>query len=1105
MDRYHVEHPGELKPDEAEATLKLASQKGDEHEHRYVEALRTSGRDVWEPPSALEPVTATLSELRAGRDVIVQGALKHGSFAGRADILERVALPSSLGNFSYTISDTKLAKQPKPYFVIQLCAYAEMLAGVQGMKPQTMSIILGSGELRNFKTEDHWYYYLAVKAAFEAFHEAFDAAVSPIPDGGADHGRWQSAADARLIELDDLSLVAGLSRGQRKKLRAAGIATCHALSQSCAHVPKLDDQVLARLAAQARLQIASRGLATPAYELIAEHPESRGLSLLPPASTGDVFFDMEGYPFAENGHEYLFGAVSDDNGQRRFTDFWAYAKRDEKRAFEAFIDWVFARYQRDPKMHIYHYANYEVAAVRRLMGTYATREDEVDALLRGQVFVDLLPIVRRSVRIGEPRYSLKNVEHLYRAKREGEVSTAGDSVAEFARWLAEPDGSDWRVSKVLQAIREYNRADCESTAELAAWLRERQREAGIAWQLPPPKNAIPDAPSVGPTTGGNPSAALAHDLRAAIPAEQSADAERWRIQSLLADLLEFHRREDKPRHWARYDRAAMTDEERYDDLECLAGLRRTKLAPLVIKRSTGYEYAFDPNQDTKITAGNKCRYAHDVDGDDCTVHALDLEAGHVVIKLGPNKPAPPAALSLIHDDMVSAAPIANSILRTVTSWKENGALPKAFDDFLRRRPPAIDGHVSGASLKVDGKDQTTWAVELAAKLNNSTLSIQGPPGAGKTHTAAHMIVRLLRNGHKVGVTSNGHHAIAKLMIEVMDLAASQRASVAVFKIGDEDKSADLVAKGGVTFAKAITAFVAQPRPVSYVVGGTAWAFSAADAVGMIDYLFVDEAGQVSLANLLGMAPSARNLVLLGDQMQLGQPIQGSHPGESGQSLLEYLMQGHQTAPDHLGLFLATTHRLHPKVCAFISETYYEGKLRSEPGTEKRVLKVPAVGSLVPFEAGVVFVPCEHEGNAQASDEEVEKVRAIIGELVGRELLDRNGVVTRRLSLSDILVVAPFNMQVRRLKEALGPAAHVGSVDKFQGQGKPVVVLSMCTSGHEPTPRGIEFLFSPNRLNVAISRAETLAIVVGDPRLSLTSVSNVDQIPLLNGFCRLALA
>jgi uncharacterized protein len=287
-----------------------------------------------------------------------------------------------------------------------------------------------------------------------------------------------------------------------------------------------------------------------------------------------------------------------------------------------------------------------------------------------------------------------------------------------------------------------------------------------------------------------------------------------------------------------------------------------------------------------------------------------------------------------------------------------------------------------------------------------------------------------------------------------------------------------------------------------VVGGTAWLFARDDVAGRFDHLFVDEAGQVSLANLVAMSRAARNLVLIGDQMQLGQPTQGSHPGESGASVLEYLLGERATVPPALGVFLDRTRRLHPRLCSFVSGAFYEGRLAPEPGTERRVVRVPPEAGEVPVEAGLLWLPVGHEGNAQASDEEVARVRAVVADLLGRPLTGADGAECGRVDWSSMLFVAPYNLQVRRLERAF-PSARVGSVDRFQGQEAPVVVVSMGASEGEASPRGLDFLLHRNRLNVAVSRARSLAVVVGHPDLGLARCTTVRQMILCNAYCRIA--
>ena len=396
----------------------------------------------------------------------------------------------------------------------------------------------------------------------------------------------------------------------------------------------------------------------------------------------------------------------------------------------------------------------------------------------------------------------------------------------------------------------------------------------------------------------------------------------------------------------------------------------------------------------------------------------------------------------------------------------------------------------------DAGDLAEGAIKVARAMDGTTLCIQGPPGAGKTYTAAKMILSLLDDGKKIGVAANSHKAIENLLRTCVEMANWNLPFAAV------DKGApDLFQKcEGAIPAKGNIEIAGYINKVN-LFGGTAWLFSRGDMADQLDYLFIDEAGQVSLANLVGMSRSAQNLVLIGDQMQLGQPIQGSHPGESGQSALEYYLEDHQTIPPDKGIFLGKTWRLHPDVCRFISDAFYEGRLQPEEHTKEQA--VGGTGKLVNRKAGILFVPVEHDGNVQDSGEEVEAIGAIVKELIGREFREKDGT-TRKISLEDILFVAPYNMQVRALQEALGADARVGSVDKFQGQEAPVVIVSMCASDGNSGPRGLEFILSPNRMNVAISRAKALAIVVGSPVLARADTNSVDEMRLVNNFARLVL-
>jgi predicted RecB family nuclease len=1114
MDRFRLEFPELVTPDLADEEAELFFKKGDEHEEAYLQSLKAQGMDVCEIVPGKDTLEQTAEAIQSGREIIYQAELFKAPFKGYSDFLFRVDTPSALGDFSYEIGDTKLSRKAKPYHIIQLCCYAEMLETLQGRLPESLRIILGNNEIKHFRTADFYYYYLQVKQAFLKQQETFDPNQRPAPIYGDDFKHWTSFAEAYLEEIDHLSRVANITRTQIRRLEDTGIRTLHSLATTqLSHVPKMDSSIFERLTQQARLQLESKELDKPKYELVSPPANSTiprfGLEFLPPASEYDVFFDMEGYPLVNGGLEYLFGATYLENNQPCFKDWWAHNETEEKLAFEGFIDWAYGRWLADPSMHIYHYASYEVTAMRKLMGKYGTREHEVDEFLRHEVFVDLYKIVRQGIRVGEPSYSIKNIEHLYMEAREGEVKTAGASVVYYERWLELQDGLVWQASEILKDIRDYNEQDCISTWKLTEWLRNIQQENGITW-IPPLKDDNDEAAEDSEEESIKPATELAKRILANIPSNvPQNEVEKWRVHELLAWLLEFHRREQKPLWWAYFERISMTDFELVDEPDCLGMLVRTETPPEPVKRSVLFEYQFDPNQETKLKAGDKCRFVVDETIYTTTIETLLRNEGIAKIKLsqqslqkyGFEDGNVPKNINLIPYKFQDYKTIEDSIYRTIKVWYETGELPQALEDFLYRRRPRLLAKSEGPLIP-DGIDTLDGASNVIQGLDNSALCIQGPPGAGKSYTASRVILELLKRNYTVGITSNSHKAIIHLMEKVAEEASSEGYPLNSVKIRS-DKKDGIENNPLVTNADKITSVVIDSNTGYQLVGGTAWAFSHEYSEGKFDYLFVDEAGQVSIANLVGMSPSTKNIVLLGDQMQLSQPIQGAHPGESGQSILEYYLQGHATIPPEKGIFLEKTYRLHPEICEFISQAVYEGRLQSnELETKKQVLTLPTGVLTLPFykPAGILYLPVSHEGNTQCSEEEVAVIQSVLAELLTCQTYDKNLGQQRPITINDILFVTPYNMQVRMLQEALGSQARVGSVDKFQGQEAPVVIVSMCASSGNDSLRGLEFLLNKNRINVALSRAKSLAIVVGSPTLALTKCTKIDQMTLVNLYC-----
>src|SRR5262249_25078078 len=425
----------------------------------------------------------------------------------------------------------------------------------------------------------------------------------------------------------------------------------------------------------------------------------------------------------------------------------------------------------------------------------------------------------------------------------------------------------------------------------------------------------------------------------------------------------------------------------------------------------------------------------------------------------------------------------------------NGSYRAACDLLLRRAPRLADGV---APLIRSGESTVAAAKRIGASLDHSVLAIQGPPGPGKTTGGARMICELIQRGKKVGVTAVSHEVIRNLLNNVLTAAAEtdMKGLTCAQKVNDLSDEASLPA--GLTEIKDNDKALAKLKNgEANVLGGTVWVWSREDFFQTVDVLFIDEAGQMSLANVLAVAQAAKSLVLIGDPQQLEQPLRGSHPEGAEVSALEHLLAGAKTMTPDKGLFLEKTWRLHPKICDFTSEVFYESRLESREGLDNQAIEGhPWLGK-----AGLWFVPVNHEGNQNASPEEVERIAAIVDELLqpGVNWINDKGQ-SRPLRLEDILIVAPYNAQVSDLLNRMRNA-RVGTVDKFQGQEAPVVIYSLTTSSPEEAPRGMEFLYSLNRLNVATSRARALVILVGSPRLLEPECRSPRQMQLANALCR----
>lgn len=1104
MDRYLIESSQPIyEKDPQDPILENLASKGLLHENQIIQKFESEGRQCKKSLSFDKGEFSTLSLVEQKVEIIYQAHLKKNNFEGQADFL--VLQENGL----YEVWDAKLALTPQPTFLIQLCCYSDMLTTIQKQKTQSFTVILGNNQQISYFFHDFYDYYRTLLNTFLKKQKQFSLEQFPDPSASTEWLNWSQTAESYLIQKDHLFQVAHIKKSQIKKLNKAQITTLKDLaSTKKTYVQGLHLKTFQKLKEQAKIQLKSQNSSTPLYKVISPTLDSpiSGLSLLPPHSPSDVFFDIEGFPLEEKGLEYLWGAVYYEPHSQKalFKDFWAHDSEEEKKAFSQFIQWVYQLWLKDPTMHIYHYANYEVAACKRLMGAYGVCEKEIDQLLRHHVFIDLYKIVKEGILLGEPRYSIKNIEKVYRSKRTTEVGNGGDSIIAYDTWRQNYqqgiEGRCWKTSPLLEQLRLYNKDDCFSTQELVIWLRKEQLKHQILFLDP---NNSPETISKTDISKENTEIEKKRDSLLK-KAKEEPHKEKASIIENLAWLLEYHRREKKPVYWKLFERLNLSDIELLDDIDCLACLERTNREPFKLttrSKKMAYEYQF-PEQDFK--EGPSSFYLLNVEWkpNQRASITIDYENSHFkekkVIILSTQ--VPPTSLSLIPKESLKTEILEKSIERVVDDYEKNNFEPKksALFDFLMRSKPQIKGESPKdiAPINMPSDKRLKKIIHTIENLDNSYLTIQGPPGTGKSYTAQHIIAHLLQKGHRIGISSNSHKAILNLLFKTAHYCQKKHIEAHFFSSSKNNSEEFQSLNIQYTPNNKIDSILDD----RCVIGTTAWGFARPELKNQFDYLFIDEAGQLSIAHLVAISQSTCNLILIGDQMQLGQPSQGSHPAESGLSLLDYLLHDQPVIPPDMGVLLNKTYRMHSNINNFISQHIYDNKLISDTKNDKRIIKAPPSPHKLSKESGILFIPIEHSGNTQSSNEEVKEIVNIAHHMLNRIFYTGNSLNPQRpIEWNDILFISPYNHQVNKLQSALGKQAKVGTVDRFQGQEAPIVIISMCSSSANESTHGINFLFDRQRINVALSRALSIAIVVAHPHLSQVHTNHIEQLRKLNLF------
>ena len=1101
--KYHIKNDlladeKKLKKKKISSNLQLRIKYGHEHEAKHFELFKkkynqniTINRKLTDE----QRFEATKQALIKGYEFIYNAFFIEKDFRGEFDFLIKTNTKSDLGDYSYEVYDTKISKNLKSKDVLQITGYSYLLSKVQGLLPKHMYLINGNSKFKKYKVNEFINYFTYTKNRFEKLlPELKKSDIYPEKCSYCQFCPWLDNCEKTWEDDNYINQVARINRSQVIKLKKENIGTVEALAKISALKikSKINQASKIRLVQQAKLQEEKRLTGKSRY-IFNDTEEGKGFYKMPKENEGDLFYDIEGFPQSEKrNYEYLHGIYYLNSKNNEYKSFVVkeYTENEEERIFIDLVNFLKKHFDKYPEAFIYHYNDYEKRALKDLSNEYSSFFPEganlVDKLLRQKKFIDLYRVVEQCMQTTEKDISLKTIEKFYPAERNADVKTADDSIRLFEDWSATND------PKLMKDIINYNEEDCISTYKLRNFLLNEK------------PSTIPDFSQSDEEIEANSDTKdfEKREIEFIKKLEKKRNETNTVIIDDLISLVGFHRRELKVDTWAYYERIDKSPEELEDDPECLGNCIFIKELSEENPKRQRFKYKFN-DQNFKIKEGaNASDIFEKGIGRIEKIEELGENENFIEISIDKKKLAArnetPKVANLGPGRSPLPTAITEALYKFIDDFCDNQKTKyKCIEGFLKNDLPDINSFKTGEAIIDYSKDIIEQSINIVKKLNSSFLLIQGPPGAGKTYTSAKIILSLIKDKKKVGICSNTHKAINNLLSTIEELAAEENFEFEGFKKKSSKTEHQFNGKN----IKESKIELASNNCLIYA--GTAWLFSDERMDQKLDYVFIDEAGQVSLANSIAITTSTKNLVLIGDQMQLSQPIKGTHPKNAGKSALNFLLEDHDTIPHNKGIFLDKTRRLNENICEYVSDSFYESRLKSHPITKERTvsLSLKNIGN-----EGIYYLPALHKDCAQKSEEEANTIKKIFNEIIGKELVEpnKNGKdkIERKITNQDIMVVAPFNIQVNHLSKVLGKESRVGTIDKFQGQEAKVVFVSMTSSDPENIPRHKEFFFSRNRLNVAISRAECVAVILFNPNLLLAHCEKINEMRLVNNFCKL---
>ena len=1099
----------ELKKKDRSTTETIRKKRGDEFEAKIYDRLIKQFPKHIQIKKDEDRFEKTKEAIKKGYDLIHKAHFKHKGWVGEIDflILDKDKKTKN-GKCRYEVYDTKLSSIPQTDHITQISLYSEWIATQQDNElPDFMYLILGikdkekkitklkiDEEVKQYKTLNYQLYFQKNNANYIKFLENDKKDIEPNRCSFCAMCEWSDVCDKIWLEKDHLNQIAKIRKDQIIKIKKHGVKTLSEFAKikKTEKIKDLNSIILNKHLSQAELLIKFKETKIPQFKTLPLENE-RGFNKIPKSSPHDLFFDIEGLDKILNSEEseqdkqaleYLFGIYDHDNKKEPYKYFWAHNQDEEKEKFVELLDFIDKHLKKFPDAHIYHYNHYEKTALTKLMSKHDTHLEQVNDLLRYGKLVDLYAVVNQGIQVSEREYSLKNLEKFYEYKRKGEIKKANDSTDKYLDWIETGE------EKLLDEIKLYNREDCESTYFLREWLSEIKPKDSFY--------AVKKEPEVREKKWEKEN----EELKKLIE-ENCKDK---KIKQILKDILGFHNREEMIYWQSIFNRAARkSDEDLIDDSECIGFMEKVNEG--FGKDGKGktikvFNYKFS-KQDFKVQEKDSVINATDGNLETYSVGKIlsidESKKDENTIEISSSKDLP-QILSIAKGEFYNHKIIIDAIRRFITSVINGEKKYKATYEFLKKSYPKIKNIKEGETI-IKGGNFLEESFKAVESMDNSYLYFQGPPGVGKTHTAAHIIIELIKKSKKIGITANSHKVIFNLLTKIEELSKDDFSFNGYHKSGstpDKRFNDGKFIKNISDTKKMDLEFESLDADL---FSGTAWCFSRPACDEKLDYLFIDEAGQLTTADVLAISLSAKNIVIIGDQMQLSSPISAVHPGDSGQSLPEYLLEGNDTISSNKGIFIDKSRRLHPKLRQFVSENFYDERLKNFDFTKKRKIIFSNKKDSLP-ETGIVMIDANHrEVCRQKSEEEGKLVKKYYNELIGSTFLDEKNN-KKIMNEEDILVVAPYNVQVNYLKSILPKEAKIGTIDKFQGQQAPATIISMTTSDPESLPRNVDFFFSRNRLNVAISRSQCLSIIIMNKKILEIACKKIKHIHLVNTFMKL---